>query len=66
MPTLSQEHQNLFFNDNIDRIARSLREQTHTNTMADVVDEQEQPTNTGASDFPHNHNHRHGIVPPPV
>ena len=34
--------------------------------MADVVDEQEQPTNTGASDFPHNHNHRHGIVPPPV
>ncbi|KAG7633122.1 Retrotransposon gag domain [Arabidopsis suecica] len=34
--------------------------------MADVVDEQEQPTNIGAGDFPHNHNQRHGIVPPPV
>ncbi|KAG7648639.1 Retrotransposon gag domain [Arabidopsis thaliana x Arabidopsis arenosa] len=34
--------------------------------MADVVYEQEQPTNIGAGDFPHNHNQRHGIVPPPV
>ncbi|OAP19254.1 hypothetical protein AXX17_AT1G38480 [Arabidopsis thaliana] len=57
---------NLLFNDNIDRIARSLREQTHTHMMADVVDEQEWPNNIGASDFPHNHNLRHGIVPPPV
>ncbi|KAG7529622.1 hypothetical protein ISN44_Un131g000100 [Arabidopsis suecica] len=32
--------------------------------MADVVDEQEQPTNIGAGDFPHNHNQRnkfHGL-----
>ncbi|KAG7619704.1 Retrotransposon gag domain [Arabidopsis suecica] len=34
--------------------------------MADVVDEQELPNNIGAGDFPHNHNLRHGIVPPPV
>jgi len=66
MHTRSQGNQNLLFNDNIDRIARQLREQTETDTMADVVDEQEQPTNIGAGDFPHNHNQRHGIVPPPV
>ena len=66
MHTRSQGNQNLLFNDNIDRIARQLREQTETDTMADVVDEQEQPTNIGAGDFPHNHNRRHGIVPPPV
>ena len=54
------------YSDNIDRIARQLREQTDTETMADVVDEQEQPTNIGASDFPHNHNQRHGIVLPLV
>jgi len=34
--------------------------------MVDVVDEQEQPNNIGYGDFPHNHNQRHGIVPPPV
>ncbi|KAG7559430.1 hypothetical protein ISN45_Aa05g010270 [Arabidopsis thaliana x Arabidopsis arenosa] len=34
--------------------------------MADVVDDQEQPNNIGDGDFPHNHNQRHGIVPPPV
>ena len=34
--------------------------------MAGIVDEQEKPTNIGADDFPHNHNQRHGIVPPPV
>ena len=56
MHTRSQGNQNLLFNDNIDRIARQLREQTETDTMADVVDEQEQPTNIGAGDFPHNHN----------
>jgi len=66
MYTRSQENQNVLFNDNIDRIARQLREQTETDTVADVVDEQEQPTNIGAGDFPHNHNQRHGIVPPLV
>ncbi|KAG7578989.1 Retrotransposon gag domain [Arabidopsis thaliana x Arabidopsis arenosa] len=34
--------------------------------MADIVDDQDQPNNIGAGDFPHNHNQRHGIVPPPV
>jgi len=34
--------------------------------MTDVVGEQEQTTNICAGDFPHNHNQRHGIVPPPV
>jgi len=34
--------------------------------MADVVDEQVQPNNIGAGDFPHNPNQRHGIVPPLV
>jgi len=34
--------------------------------MADLVDEQIQPNNIGAGDFPHNHNQRHGIVPPLV
>ena len=66
MHTWSQGNHNLLFNDNVDRIARQLREQTETDTMGDVVDEQEQPTNIGAGDFPHNHNQRHGIVPPPV
>jgi len=64
--TRSQGNQNLLFNDNIDHIARQLREQTETDTMADVVDEQEQPTNIDAGDFPHNHNQHHEIVPPPV
>ena len=59
MHTRSQGNQNLLFNDNIDRIARQLREQTATDTMAEVVDEQEQPNNIGAGDFPHNHNQRH-------
>ena len=66
MHTRSQGNQNLLFNNNIDRIARQLIEQTETDTMADVVDEQEQPTNVGAGDFPHNHDQRHGIVPPLV
>jgi len=66
MHTRSQGNPNLLFNDNIDRIARQLKEQTETDTMADVVDEPEQPTNIGAGDFLHNHNQRHGIVPPPV
>jgi len=34
--------------------------------MADFVDEQELPNNIDAGDFPHNHNLRHGIFPPPV
>jgi len=59
--TRSEGHQNLLFNDNIDRIARSLREQIDIDTMADVVDDQELPNNIGAGD-----NLRHGIVPLPV
>ena len=34
--------------------------------MANVVDDQEQPTNISDGDFPHNHNQGHGIVPPPI
>ncbi|KAG7529819.1 Ribonuclease H-like superfamily, partial [Arabidopsis suecica] len=66
MQTRSQGNQNLLFNDNIDRIARQLRTQTETDTMAAVVDEQVQPNNIGASNAPRNHNQRNGIVPPPV
>ncbi|KAG7556992.1 Retrotransposon gag domain [Arabidopsis suecica] len=66
MHTWSRGNQNLLFNDNIDRIARQLREQTAPDTIADIVDDQEQPNNIGAGDFPHNHNQRHGNVPPPV
>jgi len=66
MHTQSQGNQNLLFNDNIDRIARQLTEQATTDTMADVVDELMQHNNIGACYFPHNHNQRHGIVPPPV
>ncbi|KAG7529966.1 Ribonuclease H-like superfamily [Arabidopsis suecica] len=66
MQTRSQENQNLLFNDNIDRIARQLRTQTKTNTMAAVVDEQVQPNNIGVSNALRNHNQRNGIVPPQV
>jgi len=66
MQTRSQENQNLLFNDNINRIARQLRTQTKTDTIAAVVDEQVQPNNIGADDAPRNHNQRNGIVPPPV
>ena len=66
MQTRSRGNQNLLFNDNIDRIARQLRTQTETDTMAAVVDEQVQPNNIGAGDAPRNHNQRNGIVPPPV
>jgi len=66
MQTRSRGNQNLLFNDNIDRIARQLRTQTKTDTIAAVVDEQVQPNNIGADDAPRNHNQRNGIVPPPV
>jgi len=33
MHTWSQGNQNILFNNNIDRIARQLREQTETDTM---------------------------------
>jgi len=56
MHTRSQGNQNFLFNDNIDRIARQLREQTTTDTVDDIVDKQEKPNNIGAGDFPHNHN----------
>ncbi|KAG7557020.1 Retrotransposon gag domain [Arabidopsis suecica] len=65
MHTRSKEHQNLLFNDNIDRIARELREQIGTNVMADDQNP-ELPTYIGAGDAPRNHNQRNGIVPPPV
>jgi len=62
----SQGNQNLLFNDNIDRITRQLRDQIESDTMANVVDDQEQPTNISVGDFPHNHNQGHGTVPPPI
>ncbi|KAG7578930.1 Retrotransposon gag domain [Arabidopsis thaliana x Arabidopsis arenosa] len=61
----SKGHQNLLFNENIDRIARELREQTGTDVMADDQNP-ELPTNIGAGDAPRNDNQRNGIVPPPV
>ncbi|KAG7552337.1 Integrase catalytic core [Arabidopsis thaliana x Arabidopsis arenosa] len=65
MHTRSKGHQNLLFNENIDRIARELREQTGTDVMADDHNP-ELPNNIGAGDAPRNDNHRNGIVPPPV
>ncbi|KAG7594047.1 Retrotransposon gag domain [Arabidopsis thaliana x Arabidopsis arenosa] len=65
MHTRSKGHQNLLFNENIDRIARELREQTGTDVMADDQNP-ELPNNIGAGDAPRNDNHRNGIVPPPV
>jgi len=56
MQTRSQGNQNLLFNDNIDCIARQLRTQKETDTMAAVVDEQVQPNNIGAGGAPRNHN----------
>ncbi|KAG7559360.1 hypothetical protein ISN45_Aa05g009570 [Arabidopsis thaliana x Arabidopsis arenosa] len=65
MHTRSKGHQNLLFNENIDRIARELREQTGTDVMADDQNP-DLPNNIGAGDAPRNDNHRNGIVPPPV
>ncbi|KAG7564207.1 Integrase catalytic core [Arabidopsis suecica] len=65
MHTRSKGHQNLLFNENIDRIARELREQTGTDVMADDQNP-ELPNNIGAGDAPRNDNQRNGIVPPPV
>jgi len=61
MQTRSQGHQNLLFNDNMNRIALELREQLNTNAMADDQNP-ELPTNIGAGDAPCNHNHRNGMV----
>ncbi|KAG7557039.1 Retrotransposon gag domain [Arabidopsis suecica] len=61
----SKGHQNLLFNENIDRIARELREQTSTDVMADDQNP-ELPNNIGAGYAPRNDNQRNGIVPPPV
>ncbi|KAG7543371.1 Retrotransposon gag domain [Arabidopsis thaliana x Arabidopsis arenosa] len=65
MQTRSKGHPNLLFNENIDRIARELREQLNTDVMADDQNP-ELPTYIGAGDAPCNHNQRNGIVPPPV
>ncbi|KAG7564140.1 Aspartic peptidase domain superfamily [Arabidopsis suecica] len=65
MHTRSKGHQNLLFNENIDRIARELREQTGTDVMADDQNP-ELSNNIGAGDAPCNDNQRNGIVPPPV
>ncbi|KAG7594128.1 Ribonuclease H-like superfamily [Arabidopsis thaliana x Arabidopsis arenosa] len=65
MHTRSKGHQNLLFNENIDRIARELREQTGTDVMADDQNP-DLPNNIGAGDAPRNDNQRNGIVPPPV
>ncbi|KAG7585617.1 Retrotransposon gag domain [Arabidopsis thaliana x Arabidopsis arenosa] len=65
MHTRSKGHQNLLFNENIDCIARELREHTGTYVMADDQNP-ELPNNIGAGDAPRNDNQRNGIVPPPV
>ncbi|KAG7559515.1 Integrase catalytic core [Arabidopsis thaliana x Arabidopsis arenosa] len=65
MHTRSKGHQNLLFNENIDRIARELREQTGTDVMADDQNPN-LPNNIGAGDAPRNDNQRNVIVPPPV
>ncbi|KAG7559513.1 Reverse transcriptase domain [Arabidopsis thaliana x Arabidopsis arenosa] len=65
MQTRSKGHENLLFNENIDRIARELREQLNTNTMADDQNP-ELPNNIGAGDAPRNDNQRNDIVPPPM
>ncbi|KAG7559359.1 Retrotransposon gag domain [Arabidopsis thaliana x Arabidopsis arenosa] len=65
MHTRSKGHQNLIFNENIDRIVRELREQTGTDVMADDQNPN-LPNNIGAGDAPPNDNQRNGIVPPPV
>ncbi|KAG7556954.1 Retrotransposon gag domain [Arabidopsis suecica] len=65
MHTRSKGNQNLLFNENIDRIARELREQTGTDVMADDQNPN-LPNNIGAGDAPRNDNQRNGIVPPPV
>ncbi|KAG7594036.1 Retrotransposon gag domain [Arabidopsis thaliana x Arabidopsis arenosa] len=65
MHTRSKGHHNLLFNENIDRIARELREQIGTDVMADDQNP-DLPNNIGAGDAPRNDNQRNGIVPPPV
>jgi len=74
MQTRSTGNQNLFFNDNIDRIARELRERRNTFNpvpqqpldMADEQNQQNGPANIGAGDAPRDHRLRKGIAPPVI
>jgi len=74
MQTRSTGNQNLLFNDNIDRIARELRERRNTVNlvpqqplqMADEQNQQNGPANIGARDAPRDHCQMKGIAPPAV
>ncbi|KAG7633123.1 hypothetical protein ISN44_As03g033240 [Arabidopsis suecica] len=74
MQTRSTGNQNLLFNDNINRIARELRERRNTANlipqqpleMADEQNQQNGPANIGAGDAPRDHRQRKGIAPPAI
>ena len=74
MRTRSTGNQNLLFNDNIDRIARELRERRNTINLVlqqplEMTDEQNQqngPPNIGAGDAPRDHRQRKRIAPPAI
>jgi len=69
-----KRNKNLLFNDNIDRIARELKERRNTVNLVpqqplDMADEQNQqngPANIGAGDAPCDHRQRKGIAPPAI
>jgi len=71
MQTRSKGNQNLFFNDNIDRIAREVREKRNTVNfvpqqpleMPDEQNQQNGPANIGGGDAPRDHRQRKGIAP---
>jgi len=74
MKNRSTDNQNLLFKDNIDRIARELRERRNTVNllpqqpleMADEQNQQSGPANIGAGDAPRDHRQRKGIAPPAI
>ncbi|KAG7599394.1 Ribonuclease H-like superfamily [Arabidopsis suecica] len=78
MHTRSKGSSNLIsYKDNIDRLARELRErrasddcEPHNPVAMEPQDQDDQgvgiPRNIGAGDAPRNHQPRQGIVPPPV
>jgi len=75
MRTRSTGNHNLLFNDNIDRIARELRERRNIVDlvqhqqpleMADEQNQQNGPANIGARDALRDHRLRMGIAPPAI
>ena len=74
MGTRSTGNQNLLLNDNIDRIARELRERRNTDNlipqqpleMAYEHNQQNGLANIGAGDAPRDHRQRKGIAPPTI